>query len=51
MRMIKATVCALAVAGVALAADPTGKWEATVETPRGEVTTVFDLTADGEKLT
>ena len=33
-----------------LAADPTGKWEATVSGPRGDMAYVFDLKADGEAL-
>jgi hypothetical protein len=35
----------------ALAADLTGKWSATVETPRGTQNITFDFKADGATLT
>ncbi len=35
----------------ALAADVTGKWNATVETPRGTQNLTFDFHADGATLT
>ncbi len=46
---IAITVAALVAAPV-LAADATGKWEAKIAGPRGEMAYVFDLTADGEAL-
>jgi hypothetical protein len=40
------------LAFTAFAADPTGKWKAEMEGKDGQtMTTVFDLKADGEKLT
>ncbi len=51
MRALTTIACALAMALPALAADAAGKWEATIESPRGEMTYTFDLQADGETLT
>ena len=51
MPISKALLMGLMGAGLILAADPTGKWEALTETPRGEFKMTFDLKADGEKLT
>ena len=41
----------LLVAATALAADVTGTWNATVETPGGTGNPTFALKQDGEKLT
>jgi hypothetical protein len=49
--MLKAMTLCLLSAGLVLAADPSGKWEATTQTQRGEMTMTFNLKADGEKLT
>ncbi|MEZ5354972.1 MAG: hypothetical protein R2762_20235 [Bryobacteraceae bacterium] len=38
-------------AATMLAAEVTGKWVATMESPRGEMKINFDLKADGDKLT
>jgi hypothetical protein len=38
------------VASSAFAADVTGKWNATVQGPQGPVELVFDLKADGDKV-
>jgi hypothetical protein len=35
----------------AMAADIDGKWNATVDSPQGPIQIVFDLKAEGEKLT
>jgi hypothetical protein len=51
MHTLRATFLGLLAAGTILAADPTGKWEATSETPRGEMKMTFNLKADGETLT
>ena len=51
MKMLKLTLIGLLAAGTILAADPSGKWEATSQTPRGEVKTTFHLKTDGDKLT
>jgi len=44
-------VLASLVAMSALAADIDGKWNATVDSPQGQITLVFDFKAEGEKLT
>ncbi len=54
MRILSTIACAAALTALALpamAADATGKWEAAVQSPRGEVKYTFDLTAAGDKLT
>lgn len=52
MKTLATTLAVLALAAVqAAAADATGKWEATISSPRGEMAYVFDLKADGEALT
>jgi len=51
MTTMKTFTLCLCAAAVALAADPSGKWEATTQTPRGEMTMTFNLEADGDKLT
>ena len=51
MRTLFATLGVLALGVPAWAAGIDGKWEATQETPRGEMTLVFDLKADGDALT
>ena len=51
MKMLKAAALCLLAAGTLLAADPGGKWEATMQTPRGEMTLTFNFEADGETLT
>lgn len=52
MKILAMTLTALAMASVqAIAADATGKWEAKIPGPRGEMAFVFDLNADGESLT
>lgn len=50
MQLTKFMLLSLLVCGSALAADPTGKWEAVTETPRGEVKMLFNLKADGDSL-
>lgn len=47
------SICAgfLICAGVALAADATGTWKASIETPNGTIETTFALKMDGAKLT
>ena len=52
MKPLATIFAALALAASPmLAADATGKWEAMLSGPQGEMAFVFDLTADGEKLT
>ena len=51
MRTLLATLGVLALGAPVWAAGIDGKWEATQETPRGEMTLVFDLKADGGALT
>ena len=41
----------LICAGAVLAADPTGTWKASIETPNGTIETTFALKVDGAKLT
>ncbi|MBI1352812.1 MAG: hypothetical protein GC160_00595 [Acidobacteria bacterium] len=50
--LVTLSMTALAlVAAPVFAADASGKWEAKIEGPRGEMAFVFNLTADGETLT
>ncbi len=51
MSTIKAAIVCLLAASATLAADPSGKWEAVMQSPRGEMQMVFNLKADGDKLT
>lgn len=51
MSTLKAMTLCLLASGVLLAADPSGKWEATTQTPRGEMKMTFNLKADGKTLT
>jgi len=44
-------VLASLVAVSALAADIDGKWNATVDSPQGQINLVFEFKAEGEKLT
>lgn len=46
-----AVFATLMLAVAAFAADVTGKWKATSEGPNGQMDIVFDLKADGNKLT
>jgi hypothetical protein len=41
----------LAFAALCLAADPSGKWEGTINTPNGEIKLVFTFKVEGDKLT
>ncbi len=41
----------LICAGIALAADATGTWKASIETPNGTIETTFLLKVDGAKIT
>jgi hypothetical protein len=49
--MARVLTTLLLLAAVALAADVTGTWNATVETPAGTGNPTFVLKQDGEKLT
>lgn len=52
MKTLATTLAALTLAALpTLAADATGKWEATISGPQGEMAFVFELKADGEALT
>jgi hypothetical protein len=52
MKTLATTLATLALCSLpVLGADATGKWEATITSPRGEMAFVFDLKADGEALT
>ncbi len=52
MKNLAMTLAVLALAATqAVAADATGKWEATISGPRGEMTLTFHLKSDGEALT
>jgi hypothetical protein len=51
MKILKTAFLGLLAAGMLVAADPSGKWEATAQTPRGEFKTTFNFKADGDKLT
>jgi hypothetical protein len=49
--MIRTLSVFVLAAAAAFAADVTGKWTATQETPRGEMKVNFNFKADGDKLT
>lgn len=51
MSTLKAAILCLVATGAVLAGDPSGKWEATIQSPRGEMKMNFNLKADGETLT
>ena len=52
MKTLTTTFAALTLAALPLlAADATGKWEATINGPQGDMVFVFDMKADGEALT
>lgn len=50
-RVVAAVVAALAVAATAYAADVTGKWVGSVDTPNGPIELTYDFKASGETLT
>jgi hypothetical protein len=50
-RALLALVMTAGMATVALAADVTGKWVGSVETPNGPLELTYELKADGETLT
>ena len=50
-RALLALVMTIGVAASALAADVTGKWVGSVETPNGPIELTYDFKADGEALT
>jgi hypothetical protein len=50
-RGLLAVVMTMAMAAVALAADPTGKWVGSVDTPNGPIELTFELQTEGEALT
>ncbi len=51
MKTLLAAICACSFAVSLAAADVNGKWEAIVETRRGEQQITFEFQADGEELT
>jgi hypothetical protein len=51
MRKIVLGAVAALIVGPVLGAEVDGKWNASVDTPQGPFTMVFELKADGEKLT
>ncbi len=50
-RALLALVMTVGMASVALAADVTGKWVGSVDTPNGPLEVTYELKADGETLT
>jgi hypothetical protein len=50
-RVLLACVMTLGMAGAALAADVTGKWVGSVDTPNGPLELTYELKVDGETLT
>jgi hypothetical protein len=50
-RVVAAVVAALAVAATAYAADVTGKWAGSIDTPNGPIELTYDFKASGETLT
>ncbi len=50
-RALLAFVMTLGMVTVALAADVTGKWVGSVDTPNGPIELTYELKADGETLT
>jgi hypothetical protein len=49
-RALLALVMTIGMAASAFAADVTGKWVGSVETPNGPIELTYDLKADGETL-
>jgi hypothetical protein len=49
-RALLALVMTVGLAASAFAADATGKWVGSVETPNGPIELTYDLKADGETL-
>ena len=49
-RVLVACVMTIGMAGAALAADVTGKWVGSVETPNGPLELTFEFKAEGEAL-
>ena len=49
-RAILACVMTIGIASAAWAADPTGKWVGSVDTPNGPIELTFDLKAEGDVL-
>ncbi len=50
-RLLAALVMTVGVATVAFAADVTGKWVGSVDTPNGALELTFDLKTEGEAVT
>jgi len=50
-RALLALVMTIGMAASAFAADVTGKWVGSVETPNGPIELTYDFKADGEALT
>jgi hypothetical protein len=50
-RALFACVMTVGMAGIALAADVTGKWAGSVDTPNGPLELTFEFKAEGEALT
>jgi len=50
-RLLLALVMTVGMASVALAADVTGKWVGSVETPNGALELTFELKTEGEAVT
>lgn len=50
-RLLLTFALTLVLAVPALAADPTGKWSGSVETPNGPLELTFEFKAEGETLT
>lgn len=50
-RALMACVMTVGMAGMALAADVTGKWVGSVDTPNGPLELTFEFKAEGETLT
>ena len=49
-RVLLACVMTIGMAGAALAADVTGKWVGSVDTPNGPLELTFEFKAEGEAL-
>jgi len=49
-RALLALVMTIGMAASALAADATGKWVGSIETPNGPIELTYDLKVDGEAL-
>jgi hypothetical protein len=50
-RVLLAAVMTMGMAAMAFAADVTGKWVGSVETPNGPLELTYDFKAEGETLT